>query len=364
MSFVEFSQQFVDIDEATDSEKYELTYIFLSPQIPALQKKFGEKGREVRFVRYTTKKDLPRAVSEIYKFLGELKPDIVHTHLVDASLAGLAAASLRNIKKRVHTRHHSIENYEYYPHAVRYDKIINRLSKKIIAISRVVSNVLTEREAVAPEKVVVINHGFNFENYSYSEEKVSELKKKYGTAENYPVIGVISRFVHWKGVQFIIPAFAKLLEQYPDAKLVLAGASGSYANEIKRLLNETIDESQFVLIEFEFNFKELFRMFDVFVHVPINPEFEAFGQTYIESLALEIPSVFTLSGIADDFVEDGKNAMVVDFMNSDEIYDSIIKFLTDKKLQSEITARAKAEVLEKFNIGRMIVRLDELYRAL
>ena len=364
ISLIEFSRQFIDIDNITDSDKYELSYIFLSPQIPTLQKVLGEKGRATRFVEYRSKRDLPRAAFQISKYLGQLKPDIVHTHLVDASLAGLVAAKLKKIKKRIHTRHHSIENYIYHPHGTYYDKIINHLSEKIIAVSSVVANVLIEKEKVTPRKVTVVEHGFKFEDYVFSPEKVKELKIKYGLSAAHPVIGVISRFTHGKGLQFIIPAFKELIENYPQAKLVLANARGDYSDEIKQILSKNLDASQYVLIEFEKNFVELYKMFDVFIHAPISREFEAFGQTYIESLALGIPSVFTLSGIANDFIVDGKNALVVDFCNSEMIARAVEMILENTELREKLIVQGKLDIEKRFHIGRMVDSLDKVYSGL
>lgn len=364
ISNVDFSRQFLDIDKEIDSGRYELSYLFLSPQIPTLQKSLEENGRTVKFINYTGRKDLPKVIVQIFTYLGQIKPDIVHTHLVDASIAGLTAAKFRRIKNRIHTRHHSIENYIYYPHGVYYDKFINYLSKKIIAISNVTAKVLTERERVSEQKITLIEHGFNFEDYTFSPAKVDELKHKYNLSGAYPVIGVISRFVEGKGVEFIIPAFRQLKQIYPQSKLVLANARGSYADEIKQLLNQNLDKSDYVLIEFEKNFVELYKMFDVFVHVPINSEFEAFGQTYIESLALEIPSVFTLSGIAADFIEDKKNALVVPFKDSDAIFKAIKLILEDDKLRTDLIKNGKTGVSERFALKRMVKQLEETYESL
>jgi len=108
------------------------------------------------------------------------------------------------------------------------------------------------------------------------------------------VIGAISRFVQWKGVQHIIPAFQKILEQYPTAKLVLANAQGDYEETVKKCCIHFLPILTSKL-NFEDDLAALYQLFDVFVHVPIEPRAEAFGQTYVESLISRIPSVFTLS---------------------------------------------------------------------
>jgi len=69
-----------------------------------------------------------------------------------------------------------------------------------------------------------------------NNEDIELIKTKYNFEGYNPVIGVISRFTEWKGVQYIIPAFKLLLDEYPHAKLVLANATGDYENEINNLL--------------------------------------------------------------------------------------------------------------------------------
>jgi glycosyltransferase involved in cell wall biosynthesis len=290
----------------------------------------------------------------------EIKPDIVHTHLVNASIVGLAAAKFCGIPRRIHTRHHSVETHFDYPHGVYYDWLINWLSTHVVAISNVVFDVLTTKEKVEPEKVTIVRHGFDLDRFKADESVVAELQDKYGLVDRYPVIGVISRHIHWKGIQYVIPAFRELAAKYPNAKLVLANASGPYMPEIKRLLSE-LDETQYALIEFERKIFALYKTFDVFVHAPIGREYEAFGQVYVEALAVGVPSVFTLSGIANDFIEDRHNALVVPYCNSQAIYEAIESLLTDAELREKIIDRGKSLVRELFREQRMAEELDHLY---
>lgn len=363
MSFIDFSQQFVDLDNHIDTNKYDVNYVFLGAEKPALYEIFKARGREVFFVEYCGKKNLPAAIARLYKIFGGLKPDILHTHMVDASLVALIAGKMRGIKKRVQVRHHSIENHVCYPHGVYYDRLNNRLSTKIVAISSIVAEVLIKREKVEEKKIKIIEHGFDFDNYFPLTATVVESKKLYDLDGHYPVIGVISRFTRWKGVQYIVPAFRELLRKYPNAKLILANATGDYSREILDLLKD-IDKKNYVLIGFEKEILALYRTFDVFVHVPIDREFEAFGQTYVEALAMEVPSVFTLSGVANDFIENGRNALVVPYRNSAAIQKAIETILEDKELREKIRDMGKRDVIDRFHIKKMVRELDLLYSQL
>lgn len=340
---------------------YDVSLIFIGAAYPKIAQIFAAKNFTVKFIECRGKKDFPKTLLKIYSLLGEIKPEIVHTHLQTASLLGLTAAKMRGIKKRIHTRHHATEQHDYHPHAVYYDKYCNRLSAQIIAISRNVKKILIERENVDPKKISVVHHGFQLKDFKAEPATVSALKTKYNLHDSYPIVGVISRFTEGKGIQFVIPAFAKVLEQHSTAKLVLANAKGSYSGKINELLAKYLKPENYVLIDFESSIFELYKTFDTFVHVPINRQYEAFGQTYVEALALEVPSVFTLSGIAPEFIVNEKNALVVDFCDATAVTEAIEKIINNKQLSENITRQGKADVENLFSISKMVNSLTKIY---
>src|SRR5204863_3109374 len=119
---------------------------------------------------------------------------------------------LAGVEKRIYSRHHGSYHHEYFPTAIKYDRFINFLSTDIVAISENVKNILIGYEGVPEEKIHLIHHGFDLDSFrNVSEEKIELMKQKYLPESAYPVVGVISRYIEWKGIQFIIPAFRKIL---------------------------------------------------------------------------------------------------------------------------------------------------------
>ena len=242
------------------------------------------------------------------------------------------------------------------------NKLVNFLSTHIIAISENVKNILIKEEGVEPGKIRLIHHGFDLEKFtSVKPEEIRSLSLKYNPTNKKPVIGIVARYSHWKGIQYTIAAFKELLKDYPNALLLLANAKkGDYKNEIAALLSQ-LPQDSFYEIEFEHNLFALYQLFNVYVHIPIDPELEAFGQTYIEALAAGIPSVFTNSGVAREFIYDGKNAIVVDFQSSEQVHKSIVRLLEDIALRETLIQNGKKDVKELFSLEKMIYNLEELY---
>lgn len=360
-SDIENSHAFEWMAEYTNSEKYNVHYVFMHPHYPQLANRISNLNQPTHFIKYKGKRDLISTLWQLCQLMRKFKPDIVHTHLFEANIAGLTAAWLCGIKKRIYTRHHSTYHHQYHHHAIKYDKYCNYVATHIVAITKNVHDVLVKMENVPAEKITIVHHGFVFKNFKNIDiKRIQNLKKKYDPDDQQPVIGVISRFTKWKGVQYIIPAFKRLLTAYPDALLVLANANGDYKYEIESLLKE-LPEKNFKTIAFEQDIAALYRFFDIFIHVPVDEHSEAFGQVYVEALASKLPCIFTLSGIANDFIKNDVNAVVVDYKNEIEIHSAIIKILENRKFAERISTAGNADVERLFSIEQMIKQLETIY---
>ena len=91
--------------EVMDKAKYQIGFVFMGKRKPQLFDFFRERGYEAEFFEFHGRRQLPSAVWRLKKIFKRLRPDIVHTHLVEGSLAGLTAAKLSRIRNRIHTRH-------------------------------------------------------------------------------------------------------------------------------------------------------------------------------------------------------------------------------------------------------------------
>ena len=359
ISSIEKAVAFEWISEMLNSDLIDLEFVLINSRRPRIMSWFENHGIKSHFVLHRGKVDYLKSIIKTTKLLRELKPDLVHCHLIDANLIGLISAKILGIPKRIYTRHHSTFHHDSHPNAVKLDKLSNWLATDIVAISENVKTVLIEREGCDKNKIHLIHHGFDLKSFS-KENQTLDLKEKYNiSALDRPIIGVVSRYMEWKGVTYIIKAFKGLLKQFPDAKLILANAHGPYKKEISLEL-KNIPQRNYLEIEFEENLFALYQLFDIYVHTPIDSEIEAFGQTYVEALAAQIPSIFTLSGVANEFILDKENAIVVPYKDSDFILQSILFLLGDDNLRTTLKNKG-LESVQPFNLKTFIAKLEALY---
>lgn len=345
-----------------DRTQFELSFILLNPGDSVLEQWLREQQLPVRRINCSGKKNWPAAWWRLYRLLKQQKPDIVHCHLLQATLLGLSAAKAAGIRSRIYTRHHSSQHHVYHAKGVFWDKMANRLATKIVAISGVVKQILLDWEKADPAKIVLIPHGFLLAEFEQvSTERVAAFRQRHKIEATQYVIGVISRFIELKGVQYIIPAFAAYYREHPEAVLLLMNPKGDYEATILALLQQ-LPENAYRLIPFEPDVAAAYHSMSVFIHAPIDHHSEAFGQTYIEALAAGVPSIFTLSGIAPDFIRDRQHALVVPFKDEQAICKAITTIESDQILRAHLKEQGRLIIRERFSLNRMIEQLEALYK--
>lgn len=346
-----------------DRSKFHFEFALINGRDSFMESFLTEHGFAVHHFDYHGKSGLLTVTYGLWKLMLSGKYHAVHTHLFEGCLTGLTAAKLSGIKQRIMTRHSSDFHHVYFPSAVKWDKLTNLLATDIVAISENVRQILVQWEGVPERKVHLIHHGIKLEDYALdavSNERIADLKAKYFIPPGVPVIGTISRFIEWKGLQYIIPAFRSILHQYPGAVLILANAKGTFRDQVLDHLSD-LPESAYRVIEFENDVAALYRSFTCFVHTPVSPTAEAFGQIYLESLASRVPSVFSMSGVAPEFAVHERNCLVVPFRDKQAIASAILRLLGDPALAARLAETGYREVIKKFDNRIKISKLEALY---
>ncbi len=355
-----------------DSDKFTVTFVILNMGGSTLASFLRATGVRVIELDYPIdgaarlRKLLTniKTIRKIARLCRQYQVDIIHVHFKFICMVSLLGGLLGGVKMRLHTRHYADPGFNLWQYQLSVS-MINALSQKIIAPAEEVKRYMVTKERVAEDKVEVIYHGFDLDKFSeVTPQRVTAMGQKHQISRKGPVIGVMSRF-HWiKGIQFIIPAFKQLLERYPDAQLVLASAWGGDFDQITRQLTDSLPPHSYLTLPFEADIFALFPNFDVFIHVPIEPALEAFGQVYVEALAAGVPSIFTLSGVATEVMVHQHNAWLVSPQNSEEIASGMCAILEDKALQQRLISNGKQLVEQHFDIVKTTRSLALFYQSL
>ncbi|MBQ2917366.1 MAG: glycosyltransferase family 4 protein, partial [Clostridia bacterium] len=199
------------------------------------------------------------------------------------------------------------------------------------------------------EKINVIANGVNTTTYS-GVEKDYNFRRQYA-ADNEKIILFMGRLVYEKGVQHLISAMPKILDNYHDVKLVIAG-KGGMIDELKAQV-ESMGLSEKVYFTGYLNAKQVAKMYKC-ADISVFPStYEPFGIVALEAMLAGIPTVVSDVGGLNEIVEHGVDGMKSYAGNSNSLADSILALLFNPELCEKISKKARTKVKNEYNWAKI-----------
>ncbi|MEI3434644.1 MAG: glycosyltransferase family 4 protein [Clostridia bacterium] len=278
------------------------------------------------------------------------KFDVIHAH---DWLVAYAAKTLKNsydlpLVSTIHATEAG-RNGGIHDEVQRYindtEWMLTYESSEVIVNSKFMKNDLQRLFGLPYEKINVVANGINSTAYS-GVEKDYDFRRQYA-ADNEKIILFMGRLVYEKGVQHLISAMPKILENYHDAKLVIAG-KGGMLDELKAQV-EAMGLGQKVYFTGYLNAKQVSKMYKC-ADVSVFPStYEPFGIVALEAMLAGVPTVVSDVGGLNEIVEHGVDGMKSYAGNPNSLADSILELLFNPQLCESISKKAKTKVKNEYS---------------
>lgn len=309
---------------------------------------------------YIPKTTYPIAPKLIPLLLKE-NPDIIHAHgyQVFTTDAALAVSKIKKIPL-VLTLHGFPRGFDKLTHRAHFNLIGKetlKWAKKIISVSRMVAHEFRVI-GVPKEKIVIVPNGVDLEEYK--QLPIGDLfRKRLDIKENEKVVLTIGRLEEIKGFQYLIKALPSIIEEIGSTKLVIAGPDFNYGAKLKKLAEETNVQDNVIFYGL-INGKEKFEAFSAADIVAVPSLYEGFGMLLLEAMAAGKPLVATNTGAAPEIIQNGKNGILANLGNVEDLAGKIIKLLSDDQLMYLISQESRKTV-EAFDWERVSEHVHKLY---
>ena len=185
---------------------------------------------------------------------------------------------------------------------------------------------------IKENKIKVIYNAVNLPDINYSKEQA---RKELMLDINSKIILSIGRNVPWKGFEKLADAEDELKKEIPYIKLVIIGQK-------EKLPREAI-------------FKNL-KAADAFV---LNTGYEGLSHQILEAMAVGVPIVTTNVGGNPELIQDGKNGLLIQYNNPEELKEAIKKILLNKVDTAKFVLEAH-KTISLFTEEKMISELKNL----
>ncbi len=221
------------------------------------------------------------------------------------------------------------------------------------------------------EKIQVCYNGVDPEKYSMervNEEKVMEVKQRYGLGNDDLMTLFVGRLVWIKGVDKLIRAMPQVLQKVPNAKLVIVGL-GDMRDYLERLVRN-LNLQDVVKFRFEFIPEEERIAHYAACDVAVYPSlYEPFGIVTLEAMSMEKPVVVGatgVSGMREIVVTSGPDQCGFHINPNDpaDIAWGIVSAIQDPEKKSQFGRKGRKRVIDLFTWEKAAERTIQVYSEL
>ena len=276
--------------------------------------------------------------------------DVIHAH---DWLVTYAAKSLKNaydipIVATIHATEAG-RNSGIHDETQRYindtEWLLTYEATEVIVNSNYMKNEIQRLFGLPFDKINVIPNGINLSNFTGIERNY-DFRRQYAM-DNEKIILYVGRLVYEKGVQHLIAAMPKILSNYHDAKLIIAGRGGMMDELRAEASNLGLNDK--IYFTGYLNSKQVQKMYKC-ADVAVFPStYEPFGIVALEAMLAGVPTVVSDVGGLDEIVTHGVDGMKSYAGNANSIADSVTALLYDHQLATNVSKKAKQKVKDQFN---------------
>jgi len=296
-------------------------------------------------------------LGRIARVLREERPDIIHTHLPRADVAGAFARVFHPGLVWVCSVHAIYSEDWSGRWSLPLFNLLWRRADIMLCISHAVREWLVGR-GVPQDKARVIHYGIEPEKFS--EPRVN-LREQWGLNDN-AVVGSIGRLEPRKGHDLLIQAMPELCMRVPSARLLIAGHDPcGYGVTLRRLIDRLGLGEKVRLVGFQTDVVSFLNALDVFAFASSS---EGFGQVVIEAMAAGKPVITSKIAPLTEIVADGETGLLVESGSPQSFASAIAQLLIDPMERHRMGARGRERVTKCFTAERMTQETLLLYENL
>ena len=349
--------------------------VVVLPSPGPLTRAFEERGAKVvimgGMLKLTTRKgplyhlrflaNYPAAVAHLVRLIRRERIDLVHTNTLH-NLYGYLAARLARLPHVWHVREIVLQSA-----AVRRLEVFlaRRFADRIVTVSSASADMFRSGGGECPPHLRVMWDGIDLNGF-HPRNSGRRVRAELGVEPDAPLVGLVGRLDHCKGVDVFLRAAAMCREEFPDARYLICGGEVEGQEEVARVAQRLARELGLTdVVSFTGwrygpdDMPEVHAALSVLVSASTAPE--SFGLVLVEAMATGKPVVATNHGGPREVCVEGETALLVPPQDPRRLADAILVLLRDPA-RARAMGRAGRERAERhFDERRQARELHLLY---
>lgn len=326
-----------------------------------------DRGMDVRFLPAG---GWPSQVRHLRAMVVKERPDLVHTTIFEADVAGRVASIATSVPVMT-----SLVNTSYDPVRLRDPNVrawklqavrridgltARRCTTHFHAISRAVKDAAVRDLKIDPDDVTVVERGRDAERLGKpSPHRRAQARAALGVGQRDLVFTTVGRQEFQKGQWILLEAIGRLVSTHPDVRLLVAGRSGNASPRLRAAMAATSLNGEVRFLGHRDDAPEILAASDVFVFPSL---YEGLGGALIEAMALGLPIVASDLSAIREVVEPDGNAVLVPPGSARDLASALEALIGDAGRMKAMGLRSRKIFEERFTLERSAARMLELFQ--
>ena len=313
------------------------------------------------------------AVAKIFRLLRRFRPAIVHTHMAKAGTVGRAAALIYNATAGRHARARLVHSYHghvldgYFSARTAsvftaIERALARRSDRLIAVSPSVLLDLRDRHRIgAADRFRVIPLGFDLSRFAAigANDRLSARRELALDAVAH-VAAFVGRLTAIKQPELFIDAADRIARVDARARFLVAGG-GELDSSLRAAVADRGLADRVRFLGWQRNLESVYAASDL---IAVTSRNEGTPVALIESMAAGVPGVcFDVGGVSD-VIPSPDLGVLVESNDVSALAGEMRDLFDDDRRREDIGRRARASVMARYGIDRLVQDLTGLYREL
>lgn len=284
-------------------------------------------------------------IPKLRKLIDKERIDIVHARSRVPGWISFFAS--RGSRAHFITTAHGVYKNKFFSEVMGWGKFV-------ICPSQVVARHMKNNFGVPSEKIIIINRWVDLNKFRFRD---------YQTRSKSNIILSMGRISPTKGYEYLIKGFQKVVRFNPYFKLKIVGSADKskirYLNYLKTLVNRLSLNYNVEFVGYRQDIQNILAESRILVAPSVIEE--SFGRVVIEAFASGVPVIASNIGGFAEIIENGKDGILVDPANSEQIANNILKILKDSSYAQELVSQARKKVETLYTMENSLLKTKSVY---
>jgi len=239
-------------------------------------------------------------------------------------------------------------------------------SDHFVCVSQYMMDIFNKVMDVDKAKASVVYNALGDTYEELNQDEKTALRRKYHIEPDTKILLYAGRLDSMKGITFLLEAFKKVLKEYSDVRLLLAGDG-----DFTRWMKEAGDCWSKISFTGRLDKKQLYELYNIADMGIVTSMCEPFGLVAIEMMMHQLPVIASEAGGLSEIIDDNISGLRVPIIENKEerrldvdiLADKIEQMINNSELREKIGLNGRKKFLKEYELSVFKEKMLTVYNT-